>query len=116
MGGELKPGFRSEEREEVGWVGWRVGAAEGVGGAMGCGGVEMVGGEDVAMTRNVVRSKRTTSVAPHASARVVRCLERTEALGIRVWTIRDHAYSGDADRMTFSNGQRRCAMQDKLTL
>ncbi len=44
------------------------------------------------MTRNVVRSKRTTSVAPHASARVVRCFERTEAFGIRVWTIRDHAY------------------------
>lgn len=48
--------------------------------------------EEVAMTRKVVRSKRTTSVALQASASFARCLVRTEALGIRVWTMRDHAY------------------------
>lgn len=47
---------------------------------------------DVAMTRNVVRSNNTTSVALHASAKMVRCFERTAAFGIRVCTIRDHAY------------------------
>jgi hypothetical protein len=48
-------------------------------------------GVDVAMTRNVVRSKRTTSVALQASAKVVKCLERTVALGMRVCTMLDHA-------------------------
>lgn len=81
---------RIDERDEVGWDG--SGGAVGFGGIMGGGGIDTVGGEDVAMTRKVVRSKRTTSVAPHASARVVRCFERTDALGIRVCTIRDQAY------------------------
>lgn len=49
------------------------------------------GGDDVAMTRNVVRSKRMTSVALHACARTVRCLDSTVAFGIRVCTIRDQA-------------------------
>lgn len=40
--------------------------------------------EDVAMTKNVVRSNKTTSVALHASASFARCFVRTEALGIRV--------------------------------
>lgn len=43
--------------------------------------------DEVAMTRNVVRSKSTTSVALHASAKVVRCLDNTVAFGIREWTI-----------------------------
>ena len=47
--------------------------------------------EEVAITKNVVRSKRITSVALHASAKVVRCLESTAAFGMRVWTILDHA-------------------------
>lgn len=47
---------------------------------------------DVAMTRKVVRSKRMTSVALHASAKVVRCFERTDALGMRVWTMLDQAW------------------------
>lgn len=45
----------------------------------------------VAMTRKVVRSNMTTSVAPHASANVVRCFASTVAFGIKVCTIRDHA-------------------------
>lgn len=49
------------------------------------------GEEDVAMTRNVVRSKRITSVALHALAKVVRCFARMLALGIRVCTILDQA-------------------------
>jgi len=49
--------------------------------------------EEVAMTKNVVRSKRMTSVALHASANVDRCLDRMLALGISVWTILDHAYN-----------------------
>lgn len=53
--------------------------------------VDGVGGIEVAITKNVVRSNRTTSVAPHAAARVVRCLESTEAFGISVCTICDHA-------------------------
>lgn len=44
-----------------------------------------------AMMRKVVRSKRTTSEAEHILANVVRCLERMGALGMRVWTMRDHA-------------------------
>lgn len=47
--------------------------------------------EEVAMTRNVVRSKRITSVALHAVATVERCFERIAALGIRVCTIFDQA-------------------------
>lgn len=43
------------------------------------------------MTRNVVRSKRMTSVALHASAKVVRCLLSIAAFGMRVCTIRDQA-------------------------
>lgn len=62
------------------------------GGEMGRGGVVVDGGgEDVAMTRKVVRSNMITSVALHASASVVRCLVRTETLGMRVCTILDHA-------------------------
>jgi hypothetical protein len=49
------------------------------------------GEEDVAMTRNVVRSKRITSVALHALAKVVRCFARMLALGMRVCTMFDHA-------------------------
>lgn len=46
-----------------------------------CGGGEDLGdgggdGEEAAMTRNVVRSNKTTSVAPHAVASVPRCLDR----------------------------------------
>lgn len=44
------------------------------------------------MTRNVVRSKRMTSVALQASAKVVKCLVRMAAFGISVCTIRDQAY------------------------
>ena len=40
--------------------------------------------DEVAMTRNVVLSKRITSVALHASANVERCLVRIDAFGIRV--------------------------------
>ncbi len=47
--------------------------------------------EEVAMTRNVVRSKRMTSVALQAAANVERCLVRMAALGIRVCTTFDHA-------------------------
>lgn len=43
------------------------------------------------MTKNVVRSKRMTSVALHASAKVVKCFESMAALGIRVCTMLDHA-------------------------
>ncbi len=39
----------------------------------------------------VVRSKRMTSVAEHTSAKVVRCFDRTAALGIKVCTILDQA-------------------------
>lgn len=46
---------------------------------------------DVAITRNVVRSNRITSVALQALANVARCFESTAAFGIRVWTIFDHA-------------------------
>lgn len=46
---------------------------------------------DVAITRNVVRSKRMTSVALHASAKVVKCFESIAAFGMRVCTILDHA-------------------------
>ena len=49
------------------------------------------GREEVAMTRKVVRSKRTTSVALQASASLVRWRVRTEAFGMRVWTMRDQA-------------------------
>lgn len=55
--------------------------------------VEGVGGVDVAITRKVVRSNRTTSVALHTAARVVKCFESTEAFGISVCTICDHAYN-----------------------
>jgi len=48
-------------------------------------------GEEVAITRKVVRSKRITSVALHASAKVVRCFDRTAAFGMRVWTMLDQA-------------------------
>ena len=47
---------------------------------------------EVAITRKVVRSNRMTSVAEQISAKVVRCLVRTAALGMIVWTMRDHAY------------------------
>ena len=61
---------------------------------MGSGGVVAAGGgEEVAITRKVVRSKSTTSVALHASARVVRCFVSIETLGMRVWTICDQAYA-----------------------
>jgi hypothetical protein len=50
------------------------------------------GFDEVAMTRKVVRSKRITSVALQAAAKVERCLDRIAALGIRVCTIFDHAY------------------------
>lgn len=46
---------------------------------------------DVAMTRKVVRSKRMTSVALQLRAKVVRWRVRISALGMMVWTIRDHA-------------------------
>jgi hypothetical protein len=46
---------------------------------------------EVAMTRKVVRSKRITSVAPQACAKMARCFERMDALGMRVWTMLDHA-------------------------
>lgn len=46
---------------------------------------------EVAITRKVVRSKRITSVALQASAKVVKCLVRTAAFGISVWTMLDHA-------------------------
>ena len=55
------------------------------GGEIGFGGVVAEGGgEEVAITRKVVRSKRITSVALHASASVVRCFVRIETFGIRV--------------------------------
>ncbi len=47
--------------------------------------------EEVAITKNVVRSKRITSVALHAMASLSRCLVSTDAFGIRVCTICDHA-------------------------
>lgn len=50
-------------------------------------------GVEVAITRNVVRSKRITSVALQASAKMLRCLLRTAAFGIRVWTMLDQAYT-----------------------
>lgn len=53
---------------------------------------EEEGGEEVAMTRKVVRSKRMTSVALHASAKMVRCLESTAALGMSVCTMLDQAW------------------------
>ena len=49
-------------------------------------------GSVVAMTRKVVRSNRITSVAEHAFANEVRCLESTAAFGTRVRTMLDHAY------------------------
>ena len=42
------------------------------------------GGVEVAITRNVVRSKRMTSVALHAAASLARWRDKTEAFGIRV--------------------------------
>lgn len=73
---------------DVGDVG--PGNADGVGGSEGWGeGGE--GGAEVAMTRKVVRSKRTTSVALHAAASVARCFERTYAFGMSVRAMRDHA-------------------------
>lgn len=75
------PFVRCEDEEES------AGETEAAGSVGGVG-----GGADVAMTRNVVRSKRMTSVALHARASVVRCLDKTAALGMRVWTIRDHAW------------------------
>ena len=69
-------------------------AARRAGCGWGCGGAL-----EVAMTRKVVRSKRTTSVALQASASLVRWRVRTDALGIRVWTIRDHAYVGPVRRV-----------------
>ena len=78
--GVRKPLVRGEEEDES------AGETEAEGSMGGVG-----GGVDVAMTRKVVRSKRMTSVALHACASVVRCLERTAALGMRVCTIRDHA-------------------------
>jgi hypothetical protein len=41
-------------------------------------------GLDVAITRKVVRSKRTTSVALHASAKTASRFESTAALGMSV--------------------------------
>lgn len=61
-------------------------------GGGGGGGDSERGCDDVAMTRNVVRSKRMTSVALHASASLTRCFVRTEAFGMRVCTMRDQAY------------------------
>ena len=55
-------------------------------------GEEVEGSVEVAMTRKVVRSNKMTSVALHAAATILRCLLRTSALGIRVWTILDQAY------------------------
>ena len=49
------------------------------------------GGVEVAITRNVVRSKRTTSVALHAEASLARWRDRTDALGMSICTILDHA-------------------------
>ena len=60
--------------------------------------------EDVAMTRNVVRSKRTTSVALQASAKVLRCFDRTEALVMRVCTMLDHDYQS---RLTWIQKQEK---------
>ena len=60
---------------------------DGIEDAVGGGG----GGVEVAMTRKVVRSKRTTSVALHAVANLARCRDSTEAFGMRVCTILDQA-------------------------
>ena len=49
------------------------------------------GGVEVAITRNVVRSKRTTSVALQAEASLARCRDNTDALGMSVCTILDQA-------------------------
>ena len=65
---------------------------DGEGSPAGAGGGESCWGTEVAMTRKVVRSKSTTSVAPHASASFARCRVSTDAFGISVCTIRDHAY------------------------
>ena len=48
--------------------------------------------DEVAITKNVVRSKRITSVALQAAASLSRCLVSTDAFGIRVCTIRDQAW------------------------
>jgi len=48
--------------------------------------------DEVAMTRKVVRSKRMTSAALQAAAKVVRCLERIAAFGMRVCTMLDQAW------------------------
>ena len=45
-----------------------------------------------AMTRNVVRSNRMTSVALQVSAKILKCLDKRVALGISVCTIRLQAY------------------------
>ena len=45
----------------------------------------------MAITRNVVRSKRTTSVALQAEASLARCRDNTDALGMSVCTILDQA-------------------------
>ena len=55
-------------------------------------GVSASANEDVAMTRKVVRSKSTTSVALQASPSFARCRVRTEAFGMSVCTMRDQAY------------------------
>jgi hypothetical protein len=49
------------------------------------------GFDEVAMTRNVVRSNKMTSVALHAVANLSRWRVSTETFGIRVCTICDQA-------------------------
>ena len=75
---------------------WRLGSSEGV--------IEpdVSENDDVAMTRNVARSKRMTSVALHASANIRRCLLRFRALGISVFTILDQACAMHQTRHTAS--------------
>ena len=59
---------------DVGAVEAGAGTVGGLGEVLGDG---FEGGEEVAMTRKVVRSKRTTSVALQAVARVARCFDKT---------------------------------------
>jgi hypothetical protein len=47
---------------------------------------------EVAITKKVARSKRTTSVAEHACANVVKWRDSVAALGMSVFTTRDQAY------------------------
>ena len=57
------------------------------------------------MTRNVVRSNRMASVALQACANVVRCLDRTAAFGMMVWTILDHACARQSRHAEWKGGR-----------